>query len=110
MQQLNEQGNSLVKQMKVLQIRINQFNQKYIAQVEEKKKNDGVTGFFAKQKNFIKKIGGTSERPSMKDNEEAKNISGEQLKFQGEMSMQNMQQLLNEQIELGSKHKKKFKE
>ena len=45
---------SLVNQLKNLQRKMNQFNDKYLAQISEKKKEDGVIGFFKNKLPFQK--------------------------------------------------------
>ena len=51
-QSLNESGNNLVKQMKMLQKKIQQFNQKYLQMIADKKKDDGLIKFFKKKLNI----------------------------------------------------------
>lgn len=46
---MNEQGNGLVKQMKMLQKKIQQFNQKYLAQVAESQKQESMISFIKKK-------------------------------------------------------------
>jgi hypothetical protein len=46
------------------------MNRTYTQHLEEKKKSDGISGFFSKQRNLIKKLGGDKDT-------ESKNVSND---------------------------------
>lgn len=89
-QQLNEQGNLLIKQMKMLQKQIYAFNQKYINSVAAKKKDDGLLKFLKRK---IKKDSTAKDLP---ENEQQPNLSKEQKQFQTMLNNQNVIKLLDE--------------
>ena len=87
----------------MLERKIGMFNQKYISTIAEKKKEDGLLGFFKK------KLAIGDSKPLVKEEQES-NISLEQLHLVDQAAAQNLFKLLDEQVDLSSKIKKKMKE
>jgi hypothetical protein len=85
-----EQGLNLVNQLKNLQRKTNQFNLKYIAQISEKKKDDGVIGFFKNKLTFAK----GEKAPVLP--EPVENISVSQIQYNEALNQKNIDRLLAE--------------
>lgn len=80
-QKLTEKGNELIQQLKHMQKKIYAFNQKYLKDVADKKKDDGLFSFLKRK---IKRDVSTSLKESKVDNldEQANiNLSKEQKEF-----------------------------
>ena len=107
-QSLYESGNNLVKQMKMLQKKIQQFNQKYLQMIADKKKDDGLIKFFKKKLN----IG--PDKPIMEEvdplEQNFANLDPAQQRYQEHNNSKNVFRLLEDQVELSSKLKKKYRQ
>jgi hypothetical protein len=70
---------------------------KYLAQISEKKRDDGVIGYFKNKLTF------KNEKLL-----EESNVSISQVNFSESMNQKNIEKLLSEQVEMTSKVKKKY--
>ena len=77
---------------------------KYLAQISEKKKDDGVIGFFRSRLPFK----GEKNQPIPLAEPSDQNISINQVLFNESLNQKNIERLLTEQIEMTNKIKKRY--